>query len=146
LGRIEKSIEIKAHPEKVWEMLALDRFDEWQVGHMPTKNIKFKSEMHTPEDKYRVGATAYSSDQPEIEFEITESQENEKITYRVKESNMKMDISAVLETVDEGTKMTYIIDTELKSFLMRVVGKLFAGMGKSEMDKSIEKLKSILEK
>jgi len=32
VGRIEKPIEIKATPEKVWEMLALDRWSEWQVG------------------------------------------------------------------------------------------------------------------
>jgi len=30
LTRIEKSIEIKAPPEKVWEMVAIDRFREWQ--------------------------------------------------------------------------------------------------------------------
>ena len=42
MGRVEKSIEIKAPPEKVWEMLALDRFPEWQVGQwLPTKGIKF---------------------------------------------------------------------------------------------------------
>ena len=28
-GSMEKSIETKASPEKVWEMLALDRFPEW---------------------------------------------------------------------------------------------------------------------
>ena len=27
--RIEKSIEIRALPEKVWEMLALDKLPEW---------------------------------------------------------------------------------------------------------------------
>jgi uncharacterized protein YndB with AHSA1/START domain len=29
LVRIEKSIEIKASPEKVWEMLAFDKAVEW---------------------------------------------------------------------------------------------------------------------
>ena len=32
MGRIEKSIEIKAAPDKVWEMLALDRLIEWSEG------------------------------------------------------------------------------------------------------------------
>jgi len=29
LGRTEKLIIIKAPPEKIWEMLAFDRFPEW---------------------------------------------------------------------------------------------------------------------
>jgi len=32
LGRVEKSIEIRAPHEKVWEMLAVDRFPEWDEG------------------------------------------------------------------------------------------------------------------
>jgi len=36
LGRVEKSIEIRAPPEKVWEMLALDRFQE---GRKNTKKV-----------------------------------------------------------------------------------------------------------
>jgi len=41
LGRIEKSIEIKAPPEKVWEMLALDRLLEWNVGYSELKNVEY---------------------------------------------------------------------------------------------------------
>ena len=92
-----------------------------------------------------MGATAHSSDQPEIEFQVTESHENERITYHVKESNMSMDISAILEPVDEGTKMTYVVDMELRFFLMKVVGRLFQGMGEKEMETSLKKLKSLLE-
>ena len=44
MGRIEKSIVIKASPEQLWGMLALDKFKEWQVGHIPTDNIRFTSE------------------------------------------------------------------------------------------------------
>ncbi len=32
LGRVEKSIVIKAPPEKVWEMLAFERLPEWDEG------------------------------------------------------------------------------------------------------------------
>ena len=52
LGKVEKSIEIKVPPKKVWEMLALDRFEEWQVGHMPTKNMAFTSAVSTTKDNY----------------------------------------------------------------------------------------------
>ena len=33
MGRVEKSIEIRAPPEKVWEMLAFDRIQEWDEGY-----------------------------------------------------------------------------------------------------------------
>lgn len=57
LGRIETLIEIKAPPEKVWEILAFDRFPEWDYGEDP-QSVEYTSEVHSPEDKYRVGATA----------------------------------------------------------------------------------------
>ena len=38
--RIEKSIEIKTPPEKVWEMLALNRQPEW----MEEREIRFGGE------------------------------------------------------------------------------------------------------
>lgn len=36
LGRVEKSIIIKAPPEKVWELLALDRFQDWDDRALKT--------------------------------------------------------------------------------------------------------------
>jgi len=85
-----------------------------------------------------------------IEFEVVESHENMRITYYVKESNMNMDISAILEPVDEETRMTCVMDMELRSFLMKVVGRLFQGMGENEkpsgeiMRRAFELLYSIL--
>ena len=56
LGRVEKSIEIKASPEKVWEMLAFDRLPEWNEEW--GERVEYTSKVHVPKDKYRVGATA----------------------------------------------------------------------------------------
>jgi len=58
LARIEKSIEIRAPPEKVWELLALDRLPEWNEEY---GNVKYTSEMRNPEDKYRVGASSHTN-------------------------------------------------------------------------------------
>jgi hypothetical protein len=59
LGRIETSIVIKAPPERVWEMLALDRLLEWCEGYNALKSVEYTSEVSTPKDKYRVGASAH---------------------------------------------------------------------------------------
>jgi hypothetical protein len=79
VGRIEKSIVIKATPEKVWEMLAFDRLSEWGEGFGEGlgERVEYTSEVTTFKDKYRVGATAQGiPKKPEdnyCRFEIIES-------------------------------------------------------------------------
>ena len=75
MGRVEKTIKIGAPPEKVWERLAWDRTPEWIIGN---KSINYTSEVNTPEDKYRVGASAHiinetAGKEMEFDYEITES-------------------------------------------------------------------------
>ena len=152
LGRIDKSIEIEAPPEKVWEMLALDRWPEWQVGGGFTslqteKGVKFTSEVKTPEDKYRVGASARPITYDRLTFKVMENLKNEKITYLVEESGRNSTITLVLEPVEEGTKLTYAVGYELPwGIFGKFLEKLFKGKGEGQLVESLEKLKSILEK
>jgi len=147
LGRIEKSIEIRAPPEKVWEMLVLDRWSEWLVGaagaFLDLKNLKFTSEVNTPKDKYRVGASAYPSAHPKADFRVTESIENEKITYL---HGGESPMTYILKPTDEGTRLTYVVDTEFKSISDKILMKIFGRIGERDVERSLEKLKSILEK
>jgi hypothetical protein len=86
LGRVERSIVIKAPPEKIWEMLALDRLLEWEEGDQKDiASVEYTSEVSTPKDKYEVGATANFLDKHgrlKYVCEITENIENEKISSR----------------------------------------------------------------
>jgi len=142
--RIEKSVEIKASPEKVWEMMAFDKAVEWMEGW---KSGKYTSEVHNPEDKYRVGASAHIIGPEEFDAEITESLENEKIVYRLEVPRMTAIITSILESVDEGTKFTHVIDAELPwGVLGKFLGRVMRGAGEKDAEKSLEKLKSILEK
>jgi len=123
MGRIEKSIEIKAPPEKVWELLALDRLPEWNEEY---GNVKYTSELRNPEDKYRVGASSHTNIKGAgaIDFKITESLKNE-----------------------EGTQFAYVMTYQLPwGSLGKFIGKIGQGMLEKEAEKSLEKLKSILEK
>jgi len=147
LTRMEKSIVIKAPPEKVWEMLTLERWPEWQVGaagaFLDLKDLKYTSEVNTPKDKYRVGATAYPSAHPKADFKVTESIENEKITYlHGGESSM----AYILKPTDEGTGLTYALDSEFKSMQDKILMKIFGRLGERDVMRSLEKLKAILEK
>jgi len=142
LVRTERSIEIRAPPEKVWEMLALDKWSEWNVGHfLDTKNMKFTSEVNTPEDRFKVGASAYPSANPKADFKVTESVKNEKITYLHGGGPM----TYILKPTDEGTRLTYVVEYEPQG-IGKLLFILFRGMGEREVEKGLEKLKSILEK
>jgi len=150
LGRIEKSIEIRAPPEKVWEMLAFDRLLEWSEGYKgELKSVEYTSEVHTPEDKYRVGATAHGipKKKGEYNFEITESLENEKLTFRLY-GRIRALGTYILEPVEKGTKFTVVADYEMP---WGIFGKileplLFRRVMEKEFERDLKNFKSILEK
>jgi len=149
LTRMEKSIEIKARPEKVWEMLALDRLTEWVPGYKrDLKSVEYTSEVRTPEDKLRVGASAHGipKKKGEFNFEITESLENQKFTYRLS-GTLNVLVTSILEPVQQGTKFTYVYDYKMPWGIPgKILEKLLISELKKESESSLENLKSILEK
>ena len=157
MGRVEKSIEIKAPPEKVWEMLALDRLLEWQLGFDKVENIEYASEIGTPEDKYRAGASAQGIPKKQREsikfnFEITESLENEKITHRICEKmflgTFTLLATYTLEPVEAETKFTYAGEYEMPwGIFGKFLDKLFIHrIAEKDLGTELENLKTLLEK
>jgi uncharacterized membrane protein len=147
LVRIEKSIEIRASPEKVWEMLAFDKAVEWMDGW---KNVKYTSEISTPEDKYKVGTTALITEHVKYDFEITESLKNEKIVWHSAGGRAKPEMirSYTLKPTETGTMVTSVFDyTSPFSVLGKIVDKTGGQrIAQKDVEKSLEKLKRILEK
>ena len=156
MGRVEKSIEIKAPPEKIWEMLAIDRHKEWDEEMQKNlKSLEYTSEVRTPKDKYKVGTSGHMSIKGmgggEFDFEITESLENEKITYHLKKSKTNQSVAImtlILEPIEKGTKFTCVFDYKMPWGLFgKFLDKLFARrMEEKHLEKCLEMLKSILEK
>jgi hypothetical protein len=152
LGKTEKSILINASPEKVWEMLAFDRFPEWSDM---MESVEYTSEVNTPKDKYRVGATAQgtpkSGELNNCKFEVTESLENEKFTHRLWEKwgrgILGGPITYTLEPVEAGTRFTYEVIYEIPFGIFgKIIAPLIRRMGRKEFERSLENLKNILEK
>jgi len=146
LARVEKSIEIKARPEKVWEMLAMDRLPEW-MDILEVQSAKYISEVRKPEDKYEVGASAHIIEKRwEYDLNVIESLENEKIAVRSKGKYIYT-FTYVLKPVDSGTRLTWVGEIEMP---WGIFGKALSGMfsrtAEKELGKALEKLKSILEK
>jgi carbon monoxide dehydrogenase subunit G len=149
LSRFEKSVDIKAPAEKVWEMLALDRMPEW-MDVAEVQSAKYISEVRIPDDKYKVGATAHVIEKRwEYDLEIIESLKNEKMTTQTKGGKHGMGYTATtsLKPIQDGTKLTLVLDIEPGYGLL---GKVMYGLLRSAEEKilgrTIEKLKSILEK
>jgi len=147
LGRIEKSIEIRASVDKVWEMLALDKLPEWNEEY---GDVRYSSEISSSQDKYRVGASSHTNIRGAgpIDFEITDSLTNERFTFHMlgKRANNTV-ITYVLQPIAEGTRFTYVMTFELP---WGAFGAFLDRVGKRALEKeaqnSLEKLKSIMEK
>jgi len=146
LVRIEKSIEIKASSEKVWEMLAFDKAQEWMEEW---KSVEYTSEVRSSEDKYKVGASAHITEKHasiEFDFEITESLKNEKIMWR--SNKFSMIRSYTLKPTEMGTIVTTVFEyTSPYSILGKIVDKVGGvRIAKKEIEKSLEQLKNVVEK
>ena len=150
MTRVEKSIEIKAQPEKVWEMLAFDRVIEWEEGYKGDfESVEYTSKVHSLKDKYKLGASAHGipKKQEKCDLEITESLENKKITYLLTDRSRVL-VTYILEPVEEGTKFTYVVEYKMPwSILGKLLENLFFRRQLEKVwEKSLDNLKSILEK
>ncbi|MFX0202486.1 MAG: SRPBCC family protein [Candidatus Hodarchaeota archaeon] len=148
MGRIEKSIIIKAPPTDVWELLALDRLPEWTEGLQ--ERVEYTSEVSTPENKYRVGASTRTNIKGAgtVDFEITASLKHEKLTYRMLGKRaMNTFVTYLLEPREDGTQFKYVMTYKLPwGILGKAFGKLGEGTLEKEAERSLENLKNILEK
>ena len=55
-------------------------------------------------------------------------------------------VSYSLEPIEKGTKLTYAADAKFRSKFMNIAFKLLKRFGEKELERSLENLKSILEK
>ena len=151
--RIEKTIVLKVPPVKVWELLALDRIEEWQVSprfHLPVKGMTFTTEVRVPDDKYRVGASAQPTlEKEDVLWTVTESRTHEKLTYRCEEQREHghtVTYTMALEPVAEGTQLTYAGELDMPWGLVgRVIQPFAKRLGEREIEMTLQKLKSLLE-
>jgi hypothetical protein len=165
LGRIKKSIEIKAPPGKIWEMLAFDRIQEWDEGYGEGlgERVEYTSEVHTPKDKYKVGTTAQGTPNTPFEdpqyhicrFKIIESLENKKLKYYAWEKpkyfgTLSMFVTYTMEPVEKDTKITCEVKSEKYGYLWIFVKFLeilfLRRLTEKQWQKVLENLKTILEK
>ena len=141
-------IEIQVPPEMVWEMLAWDRLREWdEATQKHTKSIEYTSQVRTPNDKYQVGASAHMSikGEGEVEVKITDSIENEKMTFRSRGGRTCTTMTFLMEAAGEGTRFTYVYDYKMPwGVLGKFLDRLFLQrMGEKEIETFLKGIEGI---
>lgn len=146
MGKLTKSIEIGASPEKVFAFF----LDSEKINEINKGNLEMEP---TSKGPVGVGSTSHwvataGGNQQEFDMEINEFVKNKKMAMRtIGASKFKGTMSFALESTAKGTKFTYSTDYELPySVLGKLVDKLKVG---KDMEKNIgammEKAKKALE-
>ena len=136
MGKITKSVEVKAPPEKVFAFLIdIDKLNEIAKG-----DVVFKQ---TSKGPWGVGTTLHwisrqSGSPMELDLEVTEFEKNKKATIStVKGSKFKLKQTCAVEPMADGTKLTYFADYTMP---YSVFGKLVDRLKvQKDMEKSIDR-------
>ena len=140
MGKLTKSIEIEASPEKVFTFINDDKKMN-EAGRVKVET--------TSEGPVGVGTTRHLVG-PKMEWtlEVTEFVKNKKIAQRtIGASKFKMTDLWTLEPTAKGTKLTFSADYELPySLLGKVVDKVRVGkLIEKQQSQTLENMKKALE-
>ena len=145
MTRIERSIEINASPEKIWQWMSWQKTPEWYSA--------FKKVEPTSKEKDAVGETVHISGEvagakAEWDAETTERIANQKIGWRSIGGAFTGFGSQTLTPIKSGTKMTFVMDYQMPySIFGKLMDKLrFQKAFEKTIDEGLKKLKEMAEK
>ncbi|HUT66978.1 MAG TPA: SRPBCC family protein [Dehalococcoidales bacterium] len=141
--KIQRSIEIKAPPEKVWPLLLEpEKILKWF-------NLLQKFE-YTGDKRSGVGTTFYYEEKSsgqlmKLNYVVTEWVENKKLAFGVTSGSLKKDDQVwSIEATPAGSRFTMFEDLEMPMGIIgKIIGALFGGM---MIGKNIEKILGNLKK
>jgi len=146
LARIEKSIEIKAPPRKVFDFTNdLQKRNETSKGWAEARYLS-DGPVGVGTKMHYVGWAA--GKRGEWDVEITEYVENKKVVARiVGGGKQKMDDELTFEPTEKGTKLTFMLDYNvLPAFLGGLLDRLVVKKDmKKGMGNMLENMKKALE-
>jgi uncharacterized protein YndB with AHSA1/START domain len=141
LGKLTKSIEIEASPEKVFAFI----IDDKKMSEAGSVKVET-----TSEGPFGVGTTRHfvGAAGPKYDMQITEFVKNKKIAlHTIGASKFKMTVLWTLEPTAKGTKLTNSMDYELPySLLGKLVDKVRVGkLIEKQQSQTLENVKKALE-
>ncbi len=136
MGKINRSIEIEASPEEVFNFQNdVDKMNEANKGFIESKM--------TSEGPVGVGSTTHvvgtaSGQHVEMDVEVTEFVKNKRKAERTTgNSKYRSDTLITLEPTDKGTKFTYSIDYKLPYSVLGIIADKLSFH--KDLDKGIER-------
>lgn len=138
---MEKTIEIKAPVEKVWELMSnVERIPEWAKGYVQKEIITGITETGVTTREIGVAfGKPYEKD-----FVVTEIVEKEKISFQ-SASGWPWRGSWIMKPTKEGTVFTFVVDFELP-FKAEKLKMIFRQRYEELVDKWVQNIKKIVEK
>ena len=143
MDHVEKTVEIKAPPEKVWALISdLERIPEWAKGYTEREEI-------TSEQRTGVGTTTHEvgvafGKRYEKDFVVTEWEEKRKIAYR-SASGWPWKGSWTMKPTEAGTMFTFAVDFELP-FEVERLREVFRKRYEKLLEEWVQNIKNIVEK
>ena len=137
MARIEKSIEIKAPVEKVWELCAdVEGYPKFMET---AKEIKRTGD-RTFRWKLEIGGRTL-----ELDGETTEIVENETLAWR-STGDFVSEGSWILEPIPEGTKLTNVMDYQLPGVVGAIMDRVKVSKDmEKNMERNLQNMKALLE-
>lgn len=143
MEHIEKTIEIRAPPEKVWELMSdAERIPEWAKGYTQKVEITSKKRRGVGATTHEVGV-AFGKPY-EKDFVATEWVEKEKIAFE-STSGWPWKGSWTMKPTKAGTLFTYAVDFELP-FKADRLREVFRKRYEKLMEEWVQNIKNIVEK
>ena len=143
MDHIEKTIEIKASLEKVWDLISnVERIPEWAKGYTEKETITSKQRRGKGVTTHEVGVAfgkLYEKD-----FTITEWVEKKKIVFE-SVSGWPWKGLWAMKPVKNGTMFTYAVDFELP-FVVPRLKEVFRKKYEKLLEEWLQNIKTILEK
>lgn len=143
--KVERDIEIRVAPERVYETLMDPRcLKEWVTIHKglqdaPSGDLRKGSELS---QKLKVAGRSFT-----VHWTVTKTERPTRVVWEGRgPMGTVANIRYELEEVGEGTRFSYFNEYELPGgALGRVAGRVVSRAAAKETEKSLEKLKKLLE-
>ena len=141
MEHIEKTIEIKAPVERVWELMSNpERIPEWAKGYVEKVVINGFTDAGVATREIGV---AFGKPY-EKTFEVTEIVEKERISFK-STSGWPWKGSWIMKPTEEGTLFTYVVDFEIP-FRVEKLRASFKQKYEELIEKWVRNIKKIVEK
>jgi len=144
MPRAKGTIDIASPANRVWNwIMEPEKYLVWNTDFKEYKIIDDKTE--------KVGTTYYMVGKKggrlmKLDCFVTEWVENKRFAFRATSKEVKAEGSYTIEPTEEGCRVTFEENLELKGIISKIIGALFVKKAKTKnIEESLQNLKEAIE-